>query len=469
MAEPQVRDFQTRSRAATAQVQGTNTRLFVDSSGDVEAQRHRRHSSVSPPSRSRQDNGGASTSGLSGITGRTSIESLRRRPTRHNTVRQYSVSPTRPQALWEEPGAEPGIDTQKEDAVLRFQHLIAECQITIVDFSEDRIEQHELDNRAFLEFLAKPRPDWVACRWVNVNGISFDVIRALQKEKNLHRLAIEDLMQPRSRTKADWYSDHAFSKFFLLADPSTDLNEIQRTLLILLVLLTLQKLVRLSPEDKSDLDPKGKWKNLRRRTWDSSADENRGNGSMEKPVVGGFVSTHNLHDVARADQGFRSLQQYRGGRNVERTMYMERHSALTEKGFAVSVEQVAIFLTSDNTCICFFENSADDIEGPILKRLDSLDTILRRSCDASMMVQAVIDAVIDLAIPVIAAYEDVMSDLELDVLTDPDIEHSKSLYILTSELSLLRNSIHPIGSLISALRDHRTDHPTSISMQSTFL
>lgn len=212
MAEPRVRDFQTRSRAATAQAQSTpDPRLFTGSTGDVEAQRHRRYSSVSPPTRSRQD-GSASTSGLSGITGRVSVETLRRRPTRHNTVRQYSTSPTRRQALWEEPGAEPGIDTQKEDAVLRFQHLQAECQITVVDFSEDRIEQHELDNRAFLDFLARPRPDWVACRWINVNGISFDVIRALQKEKNLHRLAIEDLMQPRSRTKADWYSDHAFSK-----------------------------------------------------------------------------------------------------------------------------------------------------------------------------------------------------------------------------------------------------------------
>lgn len=226
---------------------------------------------------------------------------------------------------------------------------------------------------------------------------------------------------------------------------------------MLTVLLTLQKLVRLSSEDKSDIESSGKsrWQKLRRHTFDFDDDEP--DASLEKPTVQGFVSNHNLTTIARAENGFKTLQQYRGGRNVERIMYMERHSALTDKGFAVSVEQVAIFLTNDNTVICFFEHSADDIEGPILKRLDSQDTILRRSCDASMMVQAVIDAVIDLAIPITAAYEDVMSDLELDVLTDPDIEHSKSLYILTSELQLLRNSIHPIGSLISALRDHRTE------------
>ena len=213
MAEPQIRDFQTtRARAATAQLLGNPEvrRLPASAGGDVEAQRHRRHSSASPSQRLAQGAAAASTSGLS--AGRASIETLHRRPTRHNTVRQYSHSPSRPQT-WEEPGAEPGIDTQREDAVLRFRHLQTECQITVVDFSEDRIEQHELDNRAFLDFLARPRPDWVACRWMNVNGISFDIIRALQKEKNLHRLAIEDLMQSRSRTKADWYSDHAFSEY----------------------------------------------------------------------------------------------------------------------------------------------------------------------------------------------------------------------------------------------------------------
>jgi len=133
---------------------------------------------------------------------------------------------------------------------------------------------------------------------------------------------------------------------------------------------------------------------------------------------------------------------------------MERHSALTRKNLAVSVEQVSIFYTDKNTVICLFEHSADDVEEPILKRLESRDTILRRSADGSMMLQAVIDAIIDLAIPVTAAYEDIMGELELDVLTDPSIQNSRSLYILSSELSLLRSNMQPIVNVVSALRDH---------------
>lgn len=177
---------------------------------------------------------------------------------------------------------------------------------------------------------------------------------------------------------------------------------------------------------------------------------------------------------AKPKHKFRTLQRYRGGPNIERTEYMERHSALSDKHLAVSVEQVSMFLTSDNTCICFFEHSAEDVEKPILRRLEAPDTILRRSADASMMIQALIDTIIDLAIPVTSAYEDTISDLELDVLTEPSIGHSKALCklitfesspfmliitadIMTTELSVLRNRIQPIMGLINALRDHKKE------------
>jgi Mg2+ and Co2+ transporter CorA len=111
----------------------------------------------------------------------------------------------------------------------------------------------------------------------------------------------------------------------------------------------------------------------------------------------------------------------------------------------------------DNTVISFFESSADDIEIPILHRLSTPDTILRRSCDASMIVQAVIDAIIDLAIPVSVAYQDILGELELDVLTQPSLKHTTTLYIVTSEITMMRSFVSPIVNLINALRDHKSN------------
>ena len=149
---------------------------------------------------------------------------------------------------------------------------------------------------------------------------------------------------------------------------------------------------------------------------------------------------------------------------MDRTIYMEQHSSLISRKLAVSVEQVCVFLCKDNTVISFFEHSAPEIEEPIVKRLSTEDTILRGSADGSMICQAIIDAIIDLAIPVVAAYEDAMGELELDVLRDPDIGHSQQLYILTSEIAILRNTIQPIISLINALRDHKADPVTMSTM-----
>ncbi|KAF2809145.1 uncharacterized protein BDZ99DRAFT_463952 [Mytilinidion resinicola] len=375
---------------------------------------------------------------------------MKRRMTRSNTVRNYH-SPTRP--TWDEPGAEPGVDTAQE-AQPHFELLQQHCDITIVDFSDEKITQSRLDNDDLAVFLDMPKGDWAQCRWINVNGLSWDVIRMLGNNKNLHRLAIEDLMNTRGRTKADWYSDQAF------------------------MLLTLQKLVKLADDDSdSDSDnedfgpvrkPKHKktkkTKSFYKRFRDflsqtpTNADMEHTWQTEDKSVtLDGTVTARSLQSSAQRKEQIRTLQRYRGGPNIERTIYMERNSTLAKKKLAVSVEQVSMFLTSDNTVISFFEHSAGDIETPILKRLMSSDTIIRQSCDGSMLVQAIIDAIIDLAIPVVAAYEDAMSELELEVLTDPDIGHSRSLYILTSELSILRSSIQPISSLINSLRDHKSD------------
>lgn len=123
----------------------------------------------------------------------------------------------------------------------------------------------------------------------------------------------------------------------------------------------------------------------------------------------------------------RTLHTYRGDSNPERIAYMKKRSMLTKYGLTVSVEQVSIFLCADNTVISFFEHSADDIEDPILDRLRSSGTIMRRTSDASMMLHAIIDGIADLAMPIITAYEDAIAGLEMDVLIEPRIEHSQAL------------------------------------------
>ncbi len=366
------------------------------------------------------------------------------------------------------PGQEPGIDTS---AILPHPSLApnlhAQCDITVVDFSQENIRLEHLDNDTLPDFMDLPKPDWAACRWINVNGLSWDVIKLLGNDKHLHRLAIEDLINPKNRTKADWYSDHTY------------------------LVLPLQKLIHFHSNTHCDSDceawdsddgtirkrnnKKGLLSSFRRmkneknrkkppKPLDSAAEMHTpSNGYVDPTSNGfadagnGFVKAHSSSSMNAPVTNVRTLQRYHGGPNEERIEFMEKHSALASKSLGVGVEQVSIFLISDNTVISFFESSALDIESPILTRLSSPETILRSTADASMITQAIIDAIIDLAIPVSEAYQDAIGELELNVLTEADISHTTSLYVLTSEVVQFKSNLSPIVNLVNALRDHKSD------------
>jgi Mg2+ and Co2+ transporter CorA len=82
--------------------------------------------------------------------------------------------------------------------------LSAPCEITVVDFSLGQMRKRHFTNDTFIAYLNQPQEKWAKCRWINVNGLSWDVIQAIGAKKGLHRLALEDIMNTRNRTKAEW-------------------------------------------------------------------------------------------------------------------------------------------------------------------------------------------------------------------------------------------------------------------------
>ena len=427
-----VRDFSAPLRSQTTP---------SDHHIDVEAAQlagHGGQSSLSP----------ASERGTAFTSSRFSMDAIRRKPTRSNTVQTYHP-PTRPQ--WQ-PGAEPGFSTADDDDGPLSQ-ICKPCAITVIDFTTRKMETpRHFNNDTFGDFVKKPREDPNACRWISVSGLSGDIVKMIGKAKGLHRLALEDIFNLHSRTKVDWYSDHAC------------------------IILTLQKLVKVHTHGKDghpcDCDdtpglhkeqgndmPAGlprKKPSISQRLFRSVVWEKSINDTSVVSMDGQMDGKDSTDD--QRIRPVRTLQQYRSGPFPERAMYLEKHSTLASSSFCVSVEQVSVFLTDDNTVISFFEHSAREVEDLIIKRLDTAETILRRSSDASMMVQAIIDTIIDLAIPVAEAYQDHIGELELDVLTDTKLEQSRKVYILASELAWLRSTIQPIASVVNALRDH-TNQP----------
>ena len=106
---------------------------------------------------------------------------LHQRTTKTNTVKTYRV-PEHP--IWQ-PGAEPGVDTTRDEDEPRLLALHQECDIHITDYSEDVIGTQYATNDTLKDVLEEERPDNLPCRWISVNGLSWDVIKTLANKYNL--------------------------------------------------------------------------------------------------------------------------------------------------------------------------------------------------------------------------------------------------------------------------------------------
>jgi len=108
-------------------------------------------------------------------------------------------------------GAEPGFDPAVRDP--KSDHLSPKSQVEIqvVDYSHDRLVVHKPASFELEGFFKDtPKPSWASCRWIYVNGIEPEVVRCLGTHKNLHPLALEDVLDMQTPTKVNWYENHCY-------------------------------------------------------------------------------------------------------------------------------------------------------------------------------------------------------------------------------------------------------------------
>jgi hypothetical protein len=80
-------------------------------------------------------------------------------------------------------GAEPGIDPRKRSAIGQYGHIRQACTIDVVDYSSLRLSSQQMNNDEFVAWLANEqaskREPWVKVRWIDIQGISWDVLSVL--------------------------------------------------------------------------------------------------------------------------------------------------------------------------------------------------------------------------------------------------------------------------------------------------
>ncbi|QRW15900.1 CorA-like magnesium transporter protein [Rhizoctonia solani] len=110
-----------------------------------------------------------------------------------------------------------GVDPRNERSDLRFRSKITKCTIKVTDYSENDCQTTRYSNEGLIALLKRSdfqSPQKGHVRWINVAGISWDVVKQLALQLNLHPLSVEDVMtdtQDKS-FKIDYYQQHLFAQ-----------------------------------------------------------------------------------------------------------------------------------------------------------------------------------------------------------------------------------------------------------------
>ncbi|KAF9124435.1 hypothetical protein BGW39_008214 [Mortierella sp. 14UC] len=293
-----------------------------------------------------------------------------------------------------------GVDVSDMDSI--FSCIEGTVDATVMDMNQTQYTKRQgMTNSDFLQWLQQPRPQWSTVRWININGMSWDVIKAIATKYDLHHLAVEDLLHIPQRTKVDVYPKHTY---------------------IACTLLTLMEVM----ED-------GELK---------QADPFRNPVGIDPEMISQRIPLERLDHLK---------YQYPVG---------ERGPGVLK----AHMEQVTMFLLPDGTFITIFQVSGASVVNPIVERLTHDFSIVRKQGDASFLLQSVMDGIVDHAIPITDAFRQEINDLETHVLALPRMKFTKELHQMTAQLSLLKRTLAPTQALVHALRGKDARSPlTAIS------
>jgi len=124
---------------------------------------------------------------------------------------------------------------------------------------------------------------------------------------------------------------------------------------------------------------------------------------------------------------------------------------------SVELKHNYLFLTRGGTIITFHQEADLSVLEPVKARLRLKDSLLRQHCDASLLMQSVLDLVVDKALEVVEKYHDELLDLERQILIKPSMKGVQQLHIMSGDLTLHQRTLKPLSTMIYTLRRYDLD------------
>ncbi|KAG8846755.1 hypothetical protein FRB96_001780 [Tulasnella sp. 330] len=403
---------------------------------------------------------------------------------------------------------EPGIDPRSVKNGALYGHVRAQCSIEVVDYGAVRSKTTKLTNQEL--------ESHIAMRWINIGGVSWDVIKALSLRYNIHPLAIEDMLHNHQTysSKADYYPKHLFIRLLChtLAEDQNPppVNATGSGIHIVPptpTTYTHNPNFTAPPGEDTKFEsvrtsgsfdaPEDRLKPKRQRTDPITNEEKSPSRPTMKSIasmaLGGAQPWAGKHAYGEHldPEGAWATSVYpdlKNGLPKQTSMFTRNYSTQMvgmfvtpssnarqstaqvtvnelKKGDRVEVNlrNLFIIMLRDGTLITIHQEPNNNFFAPIMNRLRQRDTLLRNSSDASMLLQNVLDLVIDNGVEVVEKYQQVLLQHERDILINPKVSTVRSLHIASGDIAMLKRTLSPLKTLIYGLRRYDLDRCIAVA------
>ncbi|KAG8743374.1 hypothetical protein FRC10_012178 [Ceratobasidium sp. 414] len=338
---------------------------------------------------------------------------------------------------------EQGIDPTSASAERRFGSQLTKCAIEVTHYSGSRCRTASFTNPELVRWLGDNFPQRRSneVRWINIGGVSWDVIKALAIRYNLHPLSVEDIMAgTRDKSfKVDYYAQHLFAQ------------------------LTSYKLQNEVDEDAIAKARKAEAKSSRAFHINGRA-KSQGSPKTAVPTLQ-LPSQDPLATPVSRPRSLRSqsssISELVGSTLavVHPTISTSRHSAVENaiqalklQSGALDIEstRVFVFLLHDSTLLSIHQEPT--LYGEELKEQLQTGSVMREMGDVSMLFHGFLDLVVDHLIRISDGYHLATLALERGVLLKPTLAAVQTLHLLSGDIELLKMSIKPLQRIVYGLR-----------------
>ncbi|KAG8987719.1 hypothetical protein FRB90_003182, partial [Tulasnella sp. 427] len=332
-------------------------------------------------------------------------------------------------------------------------------------------------------------------RWINIGGVSWDVIRVLAIRYQIHPLAIEDILHGRQTysSKADYYNKHLFVRMLChtLKDDGDASPNIKP-------LLSQPK----SGNNNSSPTPPPTYSSRQPTTDKFTSDDELKTGGKVPTAPGSRVRTLAGTSFSGAQPWMTSdpltdpekvwarsvYPDIGGGKSAKRgpgksysmqlaQMFETNTSKTSEtqayinelkKGERVNVKLRNLYciMLRDGTLITIHQDVSSEFFHPIMGRLKQRDTLLRNTADVSLLLEGIIDLLVDHAVKVVDEYHQQIQKFEKDILIRPKMKTVRFLHIASGDLTMHKRTLNPIKSMIYGLRRYDLDRAIAVANSS---